>query len=167
MTLQEFNALGEAEAVENLMRCCGSHRWANHVAAGRPFASSEALMKTADSVWHGMEPADILEAFTHHPKIGDVAGLRKKFAATAAWASGEQSGVNSAAEATIQGLAQGNAEYEAKFGYIFIVCATGKTADEMLAILRSRLGNDPHHELANAAEEQRKITRIRLEKMLS
>ena len=167
MTLQEFNAKGEADAVEHLIRCCGSRSWAERVAASRPFASREALMACADDIWKRMKRADILEAFTHHPKIGDVASLRKKFASTAAWASGEQSGVNAAAEATIQGLAQGNADYEARYGYIFIVCATGKSAEEMLDILRSRLGNDPEQELAIAAGEQGKITRIRLEKMLS
>lgn len=166
MTLDAFNALPRTEAVADLIKCCGAHRWAEQMADGRPYASTEALLRTADAIWAKMERADILEAFTHHPKIGDVDSLRKKFASTAAWASGEQSGVNSAAEEVIRGLADGNRKYEQRFGYIFIVCATGKSAAEMLAILNGRLGNEPGRELAVAAEEQRKITAIRLKKLL-
>ncbi len=111
--------------------------------------------------------ADWLEAFAAHPRIGDVDALRAKFAATAAWASGEQAGVAGASESTLRALAEGNRDYEAKFGHIFIVCATGKTADEMLGLLRERLANEPDAELAVAAAEQAKITAIRLRKLLS
>jgi 2-oxo-4-hydroxy-4-carboxy-5-ureidoimidazoline decarboxylase len=135
--------------------------------ARRPFASVESLYETADKVWIWLYEEDWLEAFTHHPKIGDIDSLRAKFANTKAWAEGEQSGVEAASEEVLQGLAAGNSAYEAKFGYIFIVCATGKSAGEMLAILNSRLPNDPAVELQLAAVEQQKITRIRLEKLLS
>ena len=166
MTIDELNALPPADAVRALQTCCGATRWAQAMAAKRPFASKAEALAAADAIWATMAREDILEAFQHHPKIGDIDSLRKKFASTAAWASGEQSGVNRADEATIQGLAKGNADYEARYGYIFIVCATGKSAAEMLGILRSRLNNDPADELRIAAGEQQKITRIRLEKLL-
>jgi 2-oxo-4-hydroxy-4-carboxy-5-ureidoimidazoline decarboxylase len=113
-----------------------------------------------------MGEADWREAFTHHPRIGDVSKLREKFASTATWSSQEQKGVSGASEETIQALAQGNRAYEEKFGFIFLVCATGKSAEEMLALLRERMPNDAAAELRIAAGEQAKITRIRLEKLL-
>lgn len=167
MTLDQFNALSTDEVMKDLLRCCGSRRWAEQMAARRPFAGRAQLLAAADEVWRGADRADLMEAFSHHPKIGDMDGLRKKFAATADWASGEQSGVAHAGEDVLRGLADGNAAYEQKFGYLFIVCATGKTAPEMLALLRARLPNEPARELAVAGEEQRKITRLRLEKLLA
>jgi len=131
----------------------------------RPFTGDIQLYAVADEVWAGLERKDWLEAFAAHPRIGDVDSLRKKFATTSAWCESEQSGTASAAEEVLRRLAEGNRDYEAKFGYIFIVCATGKTAEEMLAILRSRLPNDPETELGLAAAEQAKITRLRLEKL--
>ena len=112
-----------------------------------------------------MLPADWLEAFAAHPRIGDLDALRKKFASTANWCAGEQAGVAAADEAVLTALADGNRAYEARFGYIFIVCATGKSAAEMLAILTARLANDPEVELKVATAEQAKITRLRLEKL--
>jgi 2-oxo-4-hydroxy-4-carboxy-5-ureidoimidazoline decarboxylase len=162
-----FNQLDTATCREELTRCCGATRWVEGMLARRPFTSVEDLFAAADQVWIWLYEDDWLEAFTHHPKIGDLESLRKKFATTAGWASGEQSGVQSASEGTLQGLADGNRRYEEKFGYIFIVCATGKTADEMLAILTKRLDNEPAVELQLAAVEQQKITRLRLEKLLS
>jgi 2-oxo-4-hydroxy-4-carboxy-5-ureidoimidazoline decarboxylase len=106
-----------------------------------------------------------LEAFSAHPKIGDINSLRAKYSATRDWSKGEQSGVDSAQEAVLEGLARGNADYEKRFGHIFIVCATGKTAAEMLDILQGRIGNDSAEELKIAAHEQSKITKIRLEKL--
>ncbi len=166
MTLDEFNGCAPDAAAEDLMKCCGARRWAAEMNARRPFASREALLAASDEIWAGMKREDLLEAFTHHPKIGDIESLRKKFASTAAWASGEQSGVSGAGDEVLRGLSRGNEEYERKFGYIFIVCATGRSAEEMLDLLRERLKNDPARELALAAGEQRKITRIRLEKLL-
>ncbi len=165
MTLAQFNALSTDEAVKDLMRCCGARRWAAQMAARRPFQALDAVLDAADAVWARMDRADFLEAFSHHPKIGDVAGLRARFAATGPWAAGEQAGVQSAGDDILRRLAEGNTRYEAKFGHLFIVCATGKSAEEMLALLDARLPNRPTAELAIAAGEQAKITRIRLGKL--
>ena len=124
------------------------------------------LLEDAESQWWLCNEDDWKEAFTHHPKIGDLDSLKKKFADTAAWASGEQSGVNTATDEIINALAAGNRLYEEKFGYIFIVCATGKSAAEMLEILNERLKNIPEDEIKMAADEQNKITLLRLEKLL-
>jgi 2-oxo-4-hydroxy-4-carboxy-5-ureidoimidazoline decarboxylase len=162
--LSAIDAMNDHDARVALERCCGARRWVDRMMERRPFGDS--LMRAADEEWAQMERADILEAFEHHPRIGaDLDALRKKFASTASWASGEQSGVASANEDTLRALQQGNIDYEARYGFIFIVCATGKSAGEMLAILRSRLNNDIEAELRIAAGEQAKITRIRLEKL--
>jgi allantoicase len=153
------NARGaEALAVE-LLRVCGSRRWAAAVAAGFPFVDGAALMAAADRAWWSLEPADWLEAFAAHPRIGESGG--------GAWSKGEQAGAAGAAEATRRALAEGNQAYEQRFGHIYIVCATGRSADEMLALLGARLGNEPDAELRVAAEEQRRITRLRLMKWLT
>lgn len=165
-SLAELNHLSESDAREALERCCGASRWVQGMLARRPFEDEAGLMAAADEVWAGMQRDDILEAFQHHPQIGDVASLRQKFASTAAWASHEQSGVQAASERVLEALAQGNQAYREKFGYIFIVCATGKSAAEMLALLEQRLPNPPEAELSIAAAEQAKITRIRLEKLI-
>lgn len=167
MTVDELNALSPEAAAAEFERCCGARRWVAAMLAARPFADAAAAHAAADAAWSACGPDDWREAFTHHPRIGDVEGLRKKFASTATWASGEQAGAAVATEATLQALAQGNHDYEARFGHIFIVCATGKSADEMLAILRSRLPNEPAAELRLAAAEQHKITHLRLEKLFA
>ena len=154
------------DARKMLLRCCGAKRWADSMEARRPFGSDEALFKTADELWARMKPADVREALAHHPRIGaSMDELKKKYGSTAAWAAGEQSGAQSADEATLLALRDGNAAYEERFGYVFVVCATGKSAAEMLAILESRLKNDADTEIAVAAAEQGKILRIRLEKL--
>lgn len=132
----------------------------------RPLTNRENLLSVADEVWQNLTVSDWKEAFTHHPKIGDVDSLRMKFAKTSTWAEGEQSGVKSANDDVLAKLAEGNRLYEEKFGYIFIVCATGKSAGEMLQVLQLRLGNKPETEIHIAAAEQAKITRLRLEKLL-
>lgn len=137
------------------------------MADGRPFRSRDTLMTAADTIWQNLEPSEWKDAFGHHPKIGDIESLKQKFGSTATWAEGEQSGVRTASDEILMKLAEGNKEYEEKFGYIFIVCATGKSAHEMHLLLEQRLQNDPEHELTITAEEQRKITRIRLEKLLA
>jgi 2-oxo-4-hydroxy-4-carboxy-5-ureidoimidazoline decarboxylase len=137
------------------------------MASRRPFSDAKALFAAAEEVWAGLGPADWMEAFSHHPRIGDKEGLRQRFATTRQWAAGEQSGVSEASEAVLEALAQGNRDYEARFGHIFIVCATGKGADEILGLLRERLGHDPETEHRAAAAEQARITRIRLEKLLA
>ncbi|HEY2882476.1 MAG TPA: 2-oxo-4-hydroxy-4-carboxy-5-ureidoimidazoline decarboxylase [Pirellulales bacterium] len=162
-----LNRLDDQLLPAALTKCCASRRWVETMAAARPFADDEAVLQTAATIWNRLPSADWREAFAAHPKIGDLESLRAKFGNTRDWASGEQSGVASAAENTIQRLAELNRDYEAKFGYIFIVCAIGKTAEEMLAILQQRLPNDLEHELAIAATEQLKITLLRLQKLSS
>lgn len=165
--LHWLNSVNTQEASEHLGKCCGSSRWAAAMVQRRPFVDARQLFTVAEEIWNGLNTEDWKEAFTHHPKIGDIGSLREKFASTKTWAAGEQSGVNNAAENTLKALAEGNTEYEKKFGFIFIVCATGKSAEEMLALLKVRLGNIPEQEIGIAAVEQSKITRIRLEKLLS
>ena len=137
MTLAELNKLPKTALIEALQTCCGATAWVENMLAAFPVADAETLMDEAKTKWNELTEADWREAFTHHPKIGgDVEALRKKFASTSTWAEGEQASVKEAPQATIEALATGNEDYERKFGYIFIVCATGKTADEMLAYCR-------------------------------
>jgi hydroxyisourate hydrolase len=159
MDLDALNALDEGSAARALRRCCGSSRWVQAMIRARPFPSAEAMMDLGDAVWVSLNAADWFEAFASHPRIGGSGAPDP-----AGWEADEQSGARSADAR--QRLVEGNRHYEARFGYIFIVCATGKTAEEMLAILEARLANDPHEELRIAAEEQRQITRLRLGKLL-
>jgi OHCU decarboxylase len=151
--------LSPAEARQALLRCCGSRRWVELMMAERPWPSTEALQACADRVWATMDRADLLEAFAAHPRIG--AG------AASGWSGQEQAGVRDAGTDTSQALAAGNLEYFERHGFIFIVCATGQSAAELLAALRARLGNDTETELRLAAAEQAKITRLRLAKLVS
>jgi 2-oxo-4-hydroxy-4-carboxy-5-ureidoimidazoline decarboxylase len=151
-----------AEARPLLSECCGSTRWVEAMARRRPFGSLQAILTAARDVWWALEPSDWREAFSHHPKIGDRDALRSRFAATRALSESEQAGVSSATEAVFDALARGNRDYEERFGYIFIVCATGRSADEMLNLLQARVSNDPAAEIRIAAEEQAKITALRL-----
>lgn len=162
----KLDTASEADATEMLERCCGCAAWARRMAARRPFGSDAALFAAADEEWAKVDRTGILEALAHHPKIGaNVDELRKKFASTASWAASEQSGASAASEQTLHALREANLRYDARFGHVFVVCATGKSAAEMLAILESRMPNDPDTELRVAAAEQAKITRIRLEKL--
>jgi OHCU decarboxylase len=158
MRLGELNALPPDQAVPELLRCCGSTRWAREMAARRPFANLEAIGAEADKIWHGLGLEDWLEAFAAHPRIGEFSPTH--------WSSEEQGGVASAPTATRARLDAGNRDYEARFGHVFIVCATGKSADEMLASVDERLTHSREEEWRIAAEEQRKITRVRLAKLL-
>ncbi|MDQ3035393.1 MAG: 2-oxo-4-hydroxy-4-carboxy-5-ureidoimidazoline decarboxylase [Myxococcota bacterium] len=154
------------EALAMLTRCCGASRWARAMLARRPFGTDEALFRAADEAWAEMAREDVLEALAHHPRIGaDRGELRKKYGTTADWAASEQSGAAAANEETLRALRDGNARYDARFGHVFVVCATGKSAAEMLALLEARLDHEPEAELRIAAAEQAKITRIRLEKL--
>lgn len=166
--LERLNVLSAAEAEAELLKCCGSTLWARRVADARPFGNLEELLASADHVWWSLDEEDWLEAFSRHPRIGEQEPERAQ-AATAEerWSGEEQQGVRSAAEAIRRELVQANHEYAQKFGYIYIVCATGKTADQMLAILRERLRNAPDREIRVAAEEQRRITHLRLKKLLT
>ena len=165
MTLAEFNALPSAKAESALQDCCGSMQWAARMAAQRPFANLNALYESADTIWQNLERADWLEAFSHHPQIGEKAAVGSTSARK--WAEGEQTGARAAGENVKSRLAYGNRAYYEKFGYIYIVCATGKSAEEMLALLEQRVQNDSVSELPVAADQQRLITRIRLEKLFA
>jgi 2-oxo-4-hydroxy-4-carboxy-5-ureidoimidazoline decarboxylase len=161
-----LDAASEADARAMLTRCCGAARWVEGMLARRPFGSREALLRAADEAWASASRDDVLEALTHHPRIGaNMDELRKKFASTATWSAGEQAGAAAASEETLVALRDGNVRYEARFGHIFVVCATGKTAAEMLALLEARMPNDAETEIRVAQGEQGKITKIRLEKL--
>ena len=166
MTLDRLNQLSNHEAWVAFERCCGAAAWVEHMCAHRPYRDRDALMREAERGEAELAPDDWREAFAHHPRIGDLESLRRRFAATADLAGREQSGVTAASPATIEALAEGNRAYQERFGYIFIVCATGKSAEEMLARLRGRMVNDPETELRTAADEQLKIMRLRLDRML-
>jgi 2-oxo-4-hydroxy-4-carboxy-5-ureidoimidazoline decarboxylase len=166
MRLAELNAIPLAAAREAFERCCGAKAWVEGMCTARPFADLEALHAVAERVARPLGRPDRLEAFAHHPRIGDAAALREKFAATRAWAGEEQSGAADAADEVMEALVAGNRAYESRFGYIFIVYATGKSAAEMLALLQARIDNTPERELEIAWEEQMKITRLRLDKLV-
>ena len=151
------------DAAEDILRRAnGSSRWLDLMMARRPFGSADALQSLARSEWFSLDEDDWLEAFAHHPKIGDRASLEKRFPATHDLSSKEQAGVGSARTDVIDALSEANETYLERFGFIFIVCATGKSAEEMLKMLRDRLSNDRATELRIAAEEQAKITALRL-----
>jgi 2-oxo-4-hydroxy-4-carboxy-5-ureidoimidazoline decarboxylase len=152
----------ESDARAMLSQCCGAHRWVERMLARRPFKTLDAARAAAREEWFALSPADWREAFSHHPKIGDRKILRERFAATRHLSEKEQAGVDAAPDEVLDALANANAAYEARFGYIFIVCATGRRADEMLALLEARLDNDPDKEIRVAAEEQARITDLRL-----
>jgi OHCU decarboxylase len=161
-----LNALAREQASVELKKCCGSTAWVARMVDARPFGDVESMFETSDAIWWSLTREDWLEAFAAHPRIGSQRDVDKKSGTEKAWSEGEQSGAARAEESVLAELARVNREYEARFGHIYIVCATGKSAPEMLAIARARLGNDPDTELRVAAEEQRKITRIRLTKLL-
>ncbi len=167
MTVTVLNALSEQELREQLTICCGSSTWQDEIMRLRPFNDYDDLQEKSQRAWHATRETDWLEAFSHHPKIGDIESLKKKFASTQHLAGAEQSSVQHASEETLNRLAAGNDAYEKKFGFIFIVCATGKSADEMLRLLEERLPNDRATELQIAANEQHKITALRLKKLLA
>ena len=158
MTLSELNQLPPDERKAALATCCGSTVWVDTMAGMFPFETVELLLERAESIWMACSEADWREAFTHHPKIGDINSLRAKFAHTKGWAAGEQAGVASASQRVLEDLAEGNRLYEEKFGYIFIICATGKSAGDMLDSLNARLPNAPETEIRIAMREQGKIT---------
>jgi 2-oxo-4-hydroxy-4-carboxy-5-ureidoimidazoline decarboxylase len=165
ININRINNLSDDEIKKELSLCCGSTKWVEQMIKRRPFQSEDELLDTAEKIWFNLSKEDWLEAFSHHPKIGDINSLKEKFANTKQWAEGEQSGVKTASSDILIELAEGNKLYEEKFGYIFIVCATGKSASEMLSILKERLNNDPSTEIKISAEEQNKITKIRLQKL--
>ena len=167
MTLDTLNTLPKSEALEQFAICCGASKWVEEITAFRPFQHKNELFDLTEKIWFSLNSEDWLEAFSHHPKIGDIDLLRKKFQKTKSWSEKEQAGIQEAGENILKDLAESNRLYEENFGYIFIVCATGKSAEEMLALLKVRLENDPEAELLIAAKEQNKITQLRLDNLLS
>jgi OHCU decarboxylase len=155
---QLLAALSATEARQALLRCCGSRRWVEAMLAERPWPSTAALHAAADRVWATVDGADLLEAFAAHPRIGG--------GGASGWSGEEQAGVRGAADDTREALAAGNLRYFERHGFIFIVCATGKSAEEMLALLRARLDNDSETELRLAAAEQAKIIHLRLARLV-
>ena len=164
--LERLNLLPASEAGNELLKCCGSREWAARLVAAEPFTNVDDLIAKADQVWWSLEPHDWLEAFHSHPKIGEKQAASAVTMAAQRWSEDEQSGIRKSAQKTMDALTQLNRMYEEKFGYIFIVCASGKSSEEILATLRARLENPPEKELREAAGEQAKITRLRLGKLL-
>lgn len=166
MTLHELNTLDKNQLRITLINCCASPAWIDCMVPHFPVEDLVDLIENAGECWYKCSENDWKEAFAAHPEIGNIETLSKKYGDTAVWASREQSGVNTASTETIEALAEANRLYREKFGYIFIVCATGKSAEEMLGILHARLHNAADKEIRVAADEQFKITRLRLEKLL-
>jgi len=165
--LQEWNRLDDDAAAFAVFPCCGSSQWAARLAAERPFHQPEEMLEASDRVWLQLDEKDWEQAFATHPRIGEKTAPVSATERSSAWSGQEQSQVAQADAEILDSLRNGNASYEAKFGRTYIVCATGKSAEEMLAILQRRLNHDPMRELMEAAEQQRQITQIRLKKWLS
>lgn len=159
---RELDSAEPEAARAMLLRACGSSRWVDRMMERRPFRSQPRLLSAARIEWFGLTETDWLEAFSHHPRIGDRASLEARFPQTHELSSKEQSGIGIAGADVLTALAQANSDYFDRFGFIFIVCATGKSAQQMLALLLSRLLNDRATELRVAAEEQAQITALRL-----
>lgn len=165
MNLAEFNALPPAQAEAAMLDCCGSTRWAKQMAAQRPFVALNNLYQAADSIWQNLGREDWLEAFSKHPQIGEKPETGSE--SHRQWSEGEQMGARFATDDVKIRVAHGNRSYYDKFGYQFMVCATGKSAEEMLALLEQRLQNEPVSELLIAMEQQRQISRLRLQKLFA
>jgi 2-oxo-4-hydroxy-4-carboxy-5-ureidoimidazoline decarboxylase len=164
--LARWNTLSETNAAQEILPCCGSQRWAHALARLRPFDDTAALLNQSDGIWAQLDPADWDEAFASHPRIGERKAPAAATVKSAAWSSQEQSGVALSSQDVKEQLRLANHAYERRFGRIYIVCATRKSAEEMLAILHRRLENDEAEELREAAEQQRQITQLRLRKWL-
>jgi OHCU decarboxylase len=165
--LAAWNRLPVAEAENEIAACCGSRAWARGMVNRRPLGDEAAVLVASDETWRGLSETDWTEAFRSHPRIGESRAQQPVEERSAAWSTQEQSGAASGDDAVKIALADANREYERRFGRIFIVCATGKSAAEILAILRQRLQNDVTTELREAAEQQRQITQIRLKRWLA
>lgn len=165
MTIAEFDHFSTEKKKELLKQCCGSSAWVNKMLMVFPVEDLVELLEAAEEKWYECSEEDWKEAFEHHPKIGDINSLKQKYTATKTWAEGEQAGVTTASEDVLKDLEESNKLYEKKIGYIFIVCATGKSAEEMLVLLKARLNNTAEEEIKIAAGEQNKITKLRLEKL--
>src|SRR2546430_1149825 len=166
-SVNRLNDLSANDAHTEFLKCCGSTKWARAMTDARPFVSKEELFAKADDISSSLKDEDWLEAFRAHPKIGEKKAATVQSHQEQKWSAQEQSGVTEASAGTISQLAERNREYEDRFGFIFIICASGKSSDEMLAILNSRIENDPQTELRIASGEQREITSLRLQKLLT
>lgn len=166
VTLDELNALPASKATDLFLSCCGSSAWAKEMVKGRPYSSLGKLLDTADRAWSAATPEQIKDAFAHHPRIGEKTAAAPQSATAKAWSKAEQSTVNLASSNVHDQMSLVNSAYEARFGYIYIVSAMGKSAEDMLELARKRLRNDPERELKIAAAEQGKITRLRLKRLL-
>jgi len=164
--LVRWNRLATTEAAREILPCCGSQRWAHALVRLRPFADAASLLAQSDEIWGQLDPADWNEAFSSHPRIGEKKAPESATEQSAQWSGQEQSGIAQSSESIQEQLKRANDEYEQRFGRIYIVCASGKSAEEMLAILYRRLENDEASELREAAEQQRQITQLRLRKWL-
>lgn len=167
MTPSHLNTLDDSARFQLLLGCCGAKKWVDLMSQYHPYENAAAAHRAADLAFDELIEADWLEAFTAHPRLGDLDSLRMRFHGNKQWSAGEQAGVNAADEATLNALAKGNTVYEQRFGYIFILCATGKSAQQMLEALTQRLRNTPEQELPIAACQQRQITHLRIDKLLS
>lgn len=165
--LERWNTMSAEDAAEEILPCCGSRAWSAGVVELRPIASEEELLDASDRVWRSLPQKDWQQAFDSHPRIGERDVSREATAQSLQWSAGEQSAITDESSATKAKLAEANRAYEAKFGRIFIICASGKSSSEILASLEERMKNNSDTELANAAEEQRKITQLRLQKWLA
>lgn len=169
--LARWNFLPAATAFDEILPCCGSRAWADGMVGRRPLPDEATLLAASDETWRSLAESDWLEAFSSHPRIGESRigesqAPKEALAQSAAWSEQEQRNVAAAGDSLKIAFADGNREYERRFGRIFIVCATGKSTAEILKTLQRRMKNDEHTELQEAAEEQRQITQIRLRKWL-
>ena len=160
-----FNSLSTADALNELLKCCGSNRWARQLAEERPFTTVDDLSRRSHDAWWSLAAEDWLEAFRSHPRIGERKSANEVSDQAQAWSQQEQSAVHNSAHSAVTELARLNEEYQQKFGYIFIVCASGKSSEEIIAILKQRLRSEKSTELQIAAAEQEKITELRLRKL--
>jgi allantoicase len=165
--IERFNRLSKLEARKVLLDCCGSQRWSGQMLRQMPFTDLATMLQAADTAFDALAPEDWLEAFRHHPAIGEKRANKRQSTTSRRWSAGEQSVAQKAAPGVLAALAAANQEYFSKFGDVFLICATGKSSEEILSNLQGRLANDPETELRIASEEQRKITRLRLEKLLA
>jgi 2-oxo-4-hydroxy-4-carboxy-5-ureidoimidazoline decarboxylase len=165
--LSRWNLLPADEAAKEILPCCGSRAWATGMASSRPVEDLATLLATSDRIWRDLNAEDWLEAFQSHPRIGETTGPREFPARSQDWSVQEQRRAAESDDLLKRALTEGNRQYEQRFDRIFIICATGKAADEILANLRHRLKNDDATELREAAEQQRQITQIRLRKWLA
>jgi 2-oxo-4-hydroxy-4-carboxy-5-ureidoimidazoline decarboxylase len=165
-TLARWNILPASAAMDEILPCCGSRAWANGMVARRPLPDEKSLLSASDEIWHSLTEADWLEAFRSHPRIGESRGLQAATPLSATWSEQEQRRVADASDSAKIVMAEANREYEKRFKRIFIVCATGKSPEDIVKILRRRLNNDEQAEFQEAAEQQRQITQLRLQKWL-